>query len=75
MGVTAGGVDQHCSTAHSVMEYTHHLVSERSEKKTDGMQTIIFYNSRRTQNKSTVQHSVAGYRYNEIHDLQVAISF
>ena len=41
MGVTVGGADQHCSTAHSAMEYTHHLVSERVEKKTDGMKTIF----------------------------------
>ena len=41
MGVTVGGVDQHCSTAHSAMEYTHHQVSERVEKKTERMQTIF----------------------------------
>ena len=41
MGVTVGRADQHCSTAHSVMEYTHHLVSERVEKKTEGMQRIF----------------------------------
>ena len=38
MGVTVGGADQHCSTAHSAMEYTHHLVSERVEKKNEEMQ-------------------------------------